>query len=212
MFKFDYVEIPKYERFCEGCRKFEESEGRDSMYKVASFLVEYHWGKYADMADALGVLLLTWNAAFYRYGSSSLDFEELEKCINKNFVIIDSFRDRDISELSENDEQSIRKLFNDFNEALMINSGKKKGTKSPVSVAKALHLLAPKFFPLWDYNIAKAYRQNYSVKPEEKYIEFCKITKYMVESMKDYKINKSKSMIKKIDEYNYARYTKHWIE
>lgn len=211
MSAFYHIEIPSEEEFCEGCRKFEELEGRDSMYKVATFLVEYYWGKYADMADALGVLLLTWNAAFYRYGSGSLDFEELERCLGRNFNLLNSFRTRDISTLSEADEQDISKLFNDFHVTLMLNSGKKKGTKSAVSVAKALHLLAPKFFPLWDRNIAMAYKQDYSSEPEEKYIRFCKITKYMAENMKDYKTNPNKSLIKQIDEYNYAKYTQEWI-
>lgn len=171
-----------------------------------------YWGNYENMADALGVLLLTWNAAFYRYGSSSLDFEKLEKCIQKNFSIISSFRDRDISTLSDSDEKKIRDLFNEFNEALMINLGKNKERKSPVSVAKALHLLAPKFFPLQDKKISAVYDTYYSNKPDEKYIEFCEITKFMAEKMKNYKVNPNKSLIKQIDEYNYAKYTKNWIK
>ena len=131
--------------------------------------------------------------------------------LSRNFPLLNSFRNRDISTLSEDDEKNIKKLFNDFHVTLMLNSGKKKGTKSAVSVAKALHLLAPKFFPLWDKNIAMAYKQDYSSEPEKKYIRFCKITKYMVENMKYYKLHSNKSLIKQIDEYNYAKYTQGWI-
>lgn len=52
-----------------GSEAFRAYERRDAMYKVATFLVEHHWGKPGEMANALGVVLLTWNNAFYRYGS-----------------------------------------------------------------------------------------------------------------------------------------------
>lgn len=202
-------EIPEYEKFCEGYRKYEEYVGRDPFYEVATTYVSDHWGSYEHMADAVGVLLLNWNKMFYRFGS--LDLEKLERCITKDFVIINSFKDRNIFTLSENDEQKIRKLFNDLLEASMIDSKKKKA-KSPVSVAKALHLLAPKLFPPWDNRIANGYKQNYGNKPEEKYIKFCKITKLIAESLKNYKIDTDKNIIKLIDEYNYSKYTQKLIE
>ena len=71
--------IPSREEFINGYKKFEEYEKRDAMYKVATFLVSHFWGKPAEMADGLGVLLLTWNQAFYRYGI--FDFDRLEECI-----------------------------------------------------------------------------------------------------------------------------------
>src|SRR5436190_1928104 len=46
------------------------------MYRVASKLIEQTWGDLPEIADALGVLLLTWNQAFYRYGD--LHFDDLE--------------------------------------------------------------------------------------------------------------------------------------
>jgi hypothetical protein len=209
MSNFDDIEIPVYEKFCEGYKKYEEYAGRDPFYQVATTYLLDHWGSFEHMADAVGILLLNWNKMFYRFGS--LDLEKLEKCITNNFVTINSFKDRDISTFSENDEQNIRKLFNDFLEASMIDSEKKKA-KSPVSVAKALHLLAPRFFPPWDNSIAYGYKQDYSYRPEEKYIRFCKITKFIAESMKDYDIDRDKNLIKLIDEYNFAKYTKKLIE
>lgn len=62
------MNIPNREEFLKGCEEFEKHEKRDAMYKVATFLVFHFWGKPSDMADGLGVLLLTWNQAFYRYG------------------------------------------------------------------------------------------------------------------------------------------------
>jgi hypothetical protein len=53
------------------CRAFEEWEPRDSMYRGSTFLVR-EWGDDpARLVDALSVLLLEWNAAFYkRFGKA----------------------------------------------------------------------------------------------------------------------------------------------
>jgi len=201
--------ISNREEFLKGCEEFEKHEKRDAMYKVATFLVSHFWGKPSDMADGLGVLLLTWNQAFYRYGI--FDFDKLEECITDNFPKIENFRNRDISSLSNSDEDDIKGLFNKFLEALQIDSGKMQGRKSPVAVAKALHLLAPKFFPLWDDKIARAYRCYYSEYPAERYISFCKVTKAIADEVKNYISRSDKTLIKLIDEYNYSKYTQGWI-
>jgi len=61
------MNIPDREEFLRGCEQFENREKRDAMYKVATFLIKQFWGQASEMADGLGVLLLTWNQAFYRY-------------------------------------------------------------------------------------------------------------------------------------------------
>jgi hypothetical protein len=203
------MNIPHREEFQKGCKEFEKHEKRDAMYKVATFLISHFWGNTSDMADALGVLLLTWNQAFYRYGI--FNFDRLEKCITENYKKIKSFRDRDIFSLSNSDEGNIKSLFNKFLEALQIDSGKMRGRKSPVAVSKTLHLLAPKFFPLWDEKIARAYNCYYNVNPSEKYVLFCKITKAIAEEVKNYISLSEKTLIKLIDEYNYSKYTQEWI-
>lgn len=64
-----------------GCQAFRARESRDSMYSVASFLVRHFWGRPREVADGLGVLLLTWNQAFYRYGG--FDFDRLESALQR---------------------------------------------------------------------------------------------------------------------------------
>jgi hypothetical protein len=179
------------------------------MYKVATKLIRENWGNTSDMTDALGVLLLTWNQAFYRYGI--FDFEELERCLSKHFIAIDSFRKREISTLSEPDESLIRTIFIDFLNALKIEDGKKKGLKSPVSVAKTLHLLAPLFFPIWDDKIARAYGCYYSENPAEQYLKFSRIAKQQVDQLKIEVSDPKKPFLKLLDEYNYSKFTKKWI-
>jgi len=75
------MRIPTRAQLGHGCTVFRQHEARDAMYKTATFLVDHFWGRPAKMADSLGVLLLTWNQAFYRYGP--FDFGKLEGCIVK---------------------------------------------------------------------------------------------------------------------------------
>ena len=200
------MNIPNQEEFLNGYEEFERHERRDAMYKIATFLLSHFWGNFHQMTDGLGVLLLTWNQAFYRYGI--FDFDRLEKCIKINFKTINTFRNRDIFSLSQEDTKNINILFENFLNALQIGSGNMQGRKSPVAVAKTLHLLAPKFFPLWDDKIARAYNCYYDIKPAEQYFLFSNITKDMANEIQDYITGSKKPLLKLIDEYNYPKYTK----
>lgn len=282
------VPIPNSEEFRRGVEEYEKHEKRDAMYKVATFLVSHFWGNPSEMADGLGVLLLTWNQSFYRYGI--FDFNKLEQFIADNLRKIQSFRNRDISGLSNSDEGDINDLFMKSLEALQIDvirfsdrnigrysegslkrllkefniefvatnlatlyrsmkgsrigeaiefiEGPKKNSigiaisrlgsdekeklysfdrrmkivrRSSVSASKALHLLAPGFFPLWDDKISRAYRCYYDVNPAEKYISFCKITKTIANRVKDSGIQSDRTLVKLVDEFNYSKHTKKWI-
>jgi hypothetical protein len=188
-----------------GCAEFKKHEARDSMYRVATFLIDHFWGKPHEMSDALGVLLLTWNQAFYRYGS--FDFEALEKCLANNWKTIEEFRNHDILDYSPADDWNIESLYSRLLDALQICEKKSKGRKSPVAAVKALHLLAPAFFPLWDDKIAVAYGYRYDYLP---FMRKMKELAVILNPEVDVK-TEGRSLLKMIDEYNYARYTKKWI-
>ncbi len=168
-----------YKQLVEGSRIFVENEKRDAMYKVATYLVSQFWGRTRDITDGLGVLLLTWNQAFYRYGS--FDFGSLENCLNENMTALSQFRERDIFSLDDKDEKAIRTLFDSLLKALQDPNGH----NSPVAVSKTLHLLAPKFFPLWDNRIAKAYGclWHYSNEAWVKYLDFMRKTQQLAEDV-----------------------------
>lgn len=202
------MRFPTRPEFLRRIHAFRKHEQRDAMYKVASFLIDHFWGRPVEMVDALGVLLLTWNQAFYRYGSFS--YFKLEKCLAKNLAMIETFRGRNLLAVSETDEGPVRHLVLDFLGALQIDSGKARGRKSPVAAAKALHLLAPNFFPLWDYKIARYYRCNYSNDPAGKYLAFCMKMKEFANQVRGYRLSLDRTLVKLLDEYNYAKITKHW--
>jgi len=201
------MEIPSRQEFIKGYENYEKREGRDPIYRVARFLVTHYWGKPRDMADGLGTLLLVWNQAFYRYGH--FDMDKLEKCISSNFRTFEKLKERSIFSLCNADEPIIKKLFHQFLKALEIHAGKSKGKRSPVAVSKALHLLAPNFFPLWDDKIAKGYFCRYSKNPAEEYIRFCRIMKIFAEKVKGY--TKRPDILKVVDQFNYSKFTKGWI-
>lgn len=192
-----------------GSKAFRMHEKRDAIYKVSTFLVDHFWGDPPQMTDALGVLLLIWNNAFYRYGL--FDYAALENVLRANIKDLKGFRERDIESFSAGDEGTITTLFAAFLEGLAIAEGKSKGSRSPVSVAKALHLLAPTFFPLWDDKIAKGYQCHYSSNPSGQYLKFMTITKSIVESLRGQVDARESTLLKVIDEYNYAKFTKGWI-
>jgi len=203
------MNIPTKAQVERGCAVFRQHERRDAMYKTATFLVGHFWGRPAEMADSLGVLLLTWNQAFYRYGS--FDFGKLEMCIAENMAALEAYRARSILDYAANDEAQVKALFEAFLRALAIADGIGKGRQSPVAVAKTLHLLAPGFFPLWDRKIALAYGCYYSRQPATQYRTFTEMALNMAHTLHAVTPPEGKTLLKLIDEYNYAKYTKRWI-
>ena len=191
--------------FERGYRAFQAREPREAMYKTATFLVEHFWGQPREMADGMGVLLLTWNQAFYRYGS--FDFACLEEALRTNMAIIERLRPRNIESLVKADEPTIKRLFLVFLDALRTERG-----KSPVAVAKALHLLAPDFLPIWDDKIARAYGCHYNRHPDKKYMVFAYEMQRLSRQLQEHvPPDCGRTFLKLIDEYNYAKHTKGWI-
>ncbi|MCX6376532.1 MAG: hypothetical protein NTU88_10955 [Armatimonadetes bacterium] len=192
-----------------GSRAYRQHDKRDSIYTVATFLIGHYWGKPGGMADALGVLLLVWNQAFYRYGG--FDYDALEMCIARNMDALQSFRAREIDTFSATDELEVARLFEEFRDALKIGAGKMAGRRSPVAVAKALHLLAPAFFPIWDSAIASSYGCGYQVNPARAYIAFCWKTSAIAQSLARHMPSYDRTIAKLIDEFNYSKYTQGWV-
>jgi len=79
----------------EAHKEFLDAEPRDAMYKVSTHLIEEYWGNDEEMSNALGVLLLTGNSAFYRYGK--INFDAIQDTISKNKDAINRLRSRDIT-------------------------------------------------------------------------------------------------------------------
>ncbi|MBI4680346.1 MAG: hypothetical protein HY753_03845 [Nitrospirae bacterium] len=203
------LQIPDCDEFLRGVDEYERNEQRGYVYFQALNHIQQNWGNPEEMAQGIGLLLQSWHQGFYRFGN--YDRNLLIECIERNLEIINKFRDRDISSLSNNDETEIKELFNQFLDAL--RGGNRK---SPVAVAKSLNLLTPKFLPLWDSDIALAYGYVWggilTEFTDTDYISFCWKMKEMAEKIQGCLPNPDdRSFLKRIDEYNYSKYTKGWI-
>jgi len=184
---------------------FEANEPRDLFYRAATELVALALdGKTSlSVAEALAVLLQTWNKMFYQYRRfDSQHFTDIERLISNHYSTLTTFRQRPIESLGHEDEAKVTQVFKSFEEVL-----------GPVGAAKCLHLLAPRFFPLWDRAIADAYgfplkRKGYNA---EQYFSFMEILKDQSENLGGEQ-GIGRNPLKAIDEYNYCRYTKHWIK
>ncbi len=217
--------------FKKGCEAYWKREPRDAMYRIAARVVKDSWGNAGDTADGLGVILLTWNQAAYRYGI--FDFVALEDFLKSHRGTLEHYRGRSIKSFNSNhDAEKIKAL---FAEALAALKSTRDGRKSPVAVAKTLHIIAPRFFPLWDGAIARgrSCRWYRSSAAASKYIAFMNDSQTIATSLEArYKqkqgkaglpearnlaaalskqCGRSKTILKFLDEYFFAKYTGRWI-
>lgn len=124
---------------------FTEREPRDLFYRVATELIDLarRHQTTITVVEALAVLLQTWNARYYvsqHHGKFPHEhFDRLEELLKRHDAALTAYRMRPIESLAPGDQRTIEALFADFESLL-----------GAVGAAKALHLLAPRFFPLWD--------------------------------------------------------------
>lgn len=197
------------EEFQRGLDAYQMHVARDPIYETATFLLNHSWGEPRKMADGLGVLLLTWNQGFYRFGQ--FDFNLLEESLQWGMPVIAEFRKRHIKSLTQTDEVAVEQLFLSLLDALRRREGKRIDQKSPVAVAKALHLLAPDFFPIWDEKIADAYGCYYASNPAKQYLTFAMKMQELWRALNmTVPLGTGRTFLKLIDEYNYAKFTKNW--
>lgn len=230
---------PTYQVVMENCRIFVANEGRQRYYTWASKVINEAWGQ--DQTEGIdiggvvsGIMILeySWNEMFYRDGL--FDLRRLAECVEKHVVTLSQFRKRNLSSFELSDQEVMVHLFADFLDAL----GKQNShLRSPVAVGKCLHLLSPRFFPLWDSPIAKGtgYYWGTPVNPRvaaESYIDFMRFTIELVDDvlrdfmekrgvplesavdaiLKEYEATVERravetTMLKLLDEYLYVEHT-----
>jgi hypothetical protein len=197
--------MPTIDEIARARQLFEEYEPRDLFYRVATELIELALdGRTSvSVAEALSVLLQTWNAMYYRFHPfDSKHFSDIEKLITANDPQLKTYRNRSIESLTDADAEAVQRLFADFEIVL-----------GPVGAAKSLHLLAPYFFPLWDVTIAKKYivsldRVGFN---SPLYFTFMKMASEQVKRLGLSGGPLHRGPLKQIDEYNYCRFTKGWL-
>ncbi len=184
---------------------FEANEPRDLFYRAATELVELALRRATSLtlAEALAVLLQTWNKEYYRFHGKfdNAHFANIERVLESHNSPLAKFRDQSIADVTAQEQVCVTRLFQDFEEVL-----------GPVGAAKALHLLAPKVFPLWDRAIAQAYKlalgpAGTNGSPYWKFI--------MISQQQSADLARAdaecQNPLKLLDEYNYCKYTRKWL-
>jgi hypothetical protein len=186
-------------------QKFREQESRDLFYRAATELVRLALDGQTSIsvAEALGTLLQTWNKSFYRFHGKfdEAHFQALESVVEEGSEKWQQWRGRSIETLGDDEQNDISETFAALETVI-----------GPVGAAKAMHLLSPEFFPLWDRTIASKY--GVSLKPRGEnapaYLRFMEITKQQVSGLGNTEL-RSQGILKLIDEYNYSVFTKGWL-
>jgi hypothetical protein len=183
---------------------YQLKEPRDLFYRSAIELVGLALREPARLAvaDALAILLQTWNKNFYRFHKAfdAAHFDEIDGLLSQYHSELKAYRQQKIEDLTDADADGVQTLFEDFETVL-----------GPVGAAKALHLLAPTFFPLWDRTIAKKYGMplNGPYTKSSNYWSFMLTSKR--QSLDLIAEEYTGNTLKAIDEWNYCHLSKGWI-
>lgn len=191
----------------ERCQAYEGDEGGyDRYYAPSCSLVSFgiQNKRWDCICGGTSLLVYAWNAPFYR---KPFDYASLEASLRTYWDSLMAFRERLLSPLDSNDQLEIERIFNALTSAL--SSGR---TRAQVSAAKALHVIAPNFFPIWDSSIAyDEYSCPYDEEPRLAYVVFCERIRERVLSLQaqwdslgaDHWLRR-KSLLKRIDEFNFV--------
>ncbi len=200
------LQIPSKEEFCRGYEVYNQKERRGFVYFEALRTVEENWGNAELMAKGVQRLIRSLNRFYANFSLS-----DLTRLIGDNIEELNIYKDKHIFDLSETDDEPVCRLFGKLLQALRREAD---GRLSPVSVAKAFGVLAPNFLPIWDSTIAFRYGCLYyfSDTAEQPYLRFCYKMKALSEKVQNYVPHPDdRSLLKRIDEYNYSKYTMYWI-
>ena len=182
-----------------------ETRYGDPFYRLATAMVRLSKrpGNHVDAADALAALLLTWNAGYYRFRPDEKRclVADLSDLLREHRRVLARLSRASIRSLDTREDDA-REVFAAFDEKL-----------GPVGAAKALHLLAPGFFPIWDTKIAKAYmvggtkRAGYNA---DRYVTFMSLVQEQCRKLPSTR-TLGRNQLRALDEFNFCRYTRGWL-
>lgn len=197
---------PSHDDLVRAHEAFRAHESRDLFYRAATALVGLAREGAVDLTtgEAIAVLLRTWNSAYYRYHpNGTADYAIIEDLIARHGDWLDGAAHRTITSLTAADEEPLRAVFGDFEVSL-----------GPVGAAKALHLLAPRFMPLWDRAIAAEYVGELGRVGTNgrRYLQFMRQCREQSIAAGGGAAVAYGNILKSLDEYNYCAFTKKWID
>jgi hypothetical protein len=180
---------------------YERRETRGVVYRVSLELIELarRGTTTTTVTEALVVLLQSWNARYYvsqhRGRFPRAHVGRLGRLLDRHAAALERYRARALESLTADDRARVEALFTQF-EALL----------GPVGAGKALHLLAPRFFPLWDRKIAAAKRCRLGTAGTNapRYWRFMVVTRDDCVALGG-EVRHGTDLLKRLDEFNYCR-------
>lgn len=196
---------PNHNDLVRAHQAFRARESRDLFYRAATALVRLAREGSVDLTtgEAVAVLLRTWNSAYYRYHrDGAADCANIEALLTQNGEWLELTARRTITSLADADKEPVMTVFGGFETAL-----------GPVGAAKALHLLAPHFMPLWDRAIAAEYTGHLGRTGTNgrRYLVFMRECREQSIALGADSSTVEGNVLKALDEYNYCVFTKGWI-
>ena len=181
--------------------QYHEIEPRDLFYRAATDLLARarEDGSDLKLGEALAVLLYTWNRAYYQYHPPGpAHITAIEDMLATNTRTLAGLRARSLHTLDDADAAVIEPLFSQFEKLL-----------GPVGAAKALHLLAPRWFPIWDRKIAATYIGILQMRGTnaKRYVRFMTNTAAQCRALEG-RAGSPPDPVKALDEWNYVRLTR----
>jgi hypothetical protein len=149
-------------------------------------------------AEAIAALLRDWNSGYYRTRPGEIDklLTVLDGLLDRFDGALDGYAERSIVDLHDNEREAVGEVFEGF-----------RGELGAVGASKALGLLAPDFFPMWDTRIRKRYGVH-TVLPGQHvdtYWQFIVIAREQIRALDIDTL--PPTPLKRLDEYNYYRFT-----
>lgn len=193
------LKAPTLDELAWARQRYREIEPRDLFYRAATeFVARAAEGTNTSLTlgEALAVLLFTWNRAYYQYHpANAIHIAAIETLINRHADVLEALQRRELASFEEQDQADIQALFADFEMLL-----------GPVGAAKALHLLRPGFFPIWDRTIAAAYGCGLGSRGSNA----ARYTRFMAATGEQCRViagspGAPEDLVKALDEWNYVR-------
>lgn len=196
-FRSDTAELPTDAEVVANRAIYAVAEPRDLAYKVARNLIERSGAddEPFSLGDGVAILLMSWNGNFYRFHQDRLRtlVADLDSLISTFATPLGQWRTRSAASYEPSvDAKGVELIYRAFVRVLW-----------PVGTSKALHVLSPGYFPIWDQAIARAFHLGLS--PQETSVS--SYLKLMELASRFARTSRLEDPLKALDEWAYVRFT-----
>jgi hypothetical protein len=179
-------EIKNPEKLLKGCERFHKAEPRDIIYVVSGKIISENTNNLDHILAGIKTLLSVWNTQYLRMKKKEIR-ERLEDDIleayRESTPYFDKLHGEKLEDVDLNNSEivgAVKTIFRNFSNRESIGI---------TGASKAIHLIKPQLFMIWDSSIKRAYyriRPYYRKKAEGDsvcYVEFMKKSQEIAKSI-----------------------------